>query len=222
MTDFRLLNPEPFVEPEAIHLSRVFAVLSWDALLGKRTWLTRLELDVASIHLIRPRQGLSNLEILGENAEAWEEAHPPQAAIRRQTVAAGWVGARPRKAASAAPAPASAPELQIDELWIRIGDVHVVDYKLGRYEPVTFDAEVNREKTYHDITDLDALGEELAIDFGVDALFGQFSELEAVFPGLSDGVKDLLKQANTPGTREAEELEEAVDMFKDALDNLFD
>lgn len=223
MIDFRLLNPEPFVEPEAIHLSRVFTVLSWDALLGKRTWLTRLELDVAAIHLIRPRKGLSNLEILGENIAAWEETHPPHAALHSPPVTAGWGGRpRPHKAAAEVPSTASAPDLQIDELWIRIGDVHVVDYKLGRGEPVIFDSQVNQEKTYHDVTDLEALGQELAIDFGVDALFNQFSELEDVFPGLSDDVKDLLKQVNTPGTPEAEELEEAVDLFKDALDGLFD
>ena len=222
-TDLKLLNPPPFTEPEAVHLSRVQAELTWDALLGRRTRLKRLDLEIAALTLVRPRDGVSNLEVLGQNAAAWGMAAepPPEARAVPAVAGAGWgMPRRPRQAELARPTDHT-PDLQIDELRIRLGTVHLVDYRLGRTEPVRFSSEVNREKTYRDVTDLAALGEELAIDFGVDAILGQFSEIDETFPGLSDDLKDFIRRANTPGSEEARQVEEALGQFQDALDGFF-
>ena len=227
-TNLRLLNPTPFTEKEALHIARIHAELTWPMLMGKRTWLRRLDMEVSSITLVRPREGMSNLERLVENAQAWDRSRLPAANKRGPRIQpsgaahlAVSAGRRfhPRQI-SVGVANGGDPDLQIDELSIQLGRVTVIDYKLGRDEPLTFSRDVNQTKFYTHVTNLDDLSRTLAIDFTVDTVFGGMSKLDEMFPGFSQGLKDVLNQADTPSGDQKIELEEAVDLLKDLFEGL--
>ena len=221
-TNLRLLNPTPFTEKEALHIARIHAEFTWPMLMGKRTWLRRLDMEISSITLVRPREGLSNLERLVENAKKWDPSQPAANRRKQRIQSAGAahlaVSLRRRfhpRQIFASVSNGADPDIQIDELNIQLGRITVIDYNLGRDEPLTFTRDVNQTKCYTNVTNIADFSRELAIDFTVDSVFGGVRKLDKIFPGFSEGLKDVLKQADAPSGEAEIGLEEAVDLFKD-------
>lgn len=225
--NLRLLNPEPFAEKDALHFARIYAELTWPMLMGKRTWLRRLDLEVSSIILVRPREGVSNLERLMENAKEWDRSQSAATKHRRQiqssgaALLGGGAGRRfyPRQISTGA-ANGGIPDFQIDEITIQLGRITVIDYKLGREEPLTFTRDVNQTKVYTNVTNIGDFSRELAIDFTIESVLGGHHKLDEMFPGFSEGLKDVLKQADAPFGGEEVELDDAVDLLKDLFEGL--
>jgi hypothetical protein len=79
---------------------------------------------------------------------------------------------------------------------------------------------VDREKVFHDVTDLEAVANELVIEFTLDGLFGELGGLMDVEPELQDQLKSLVREAM--GTLMGDEpdgpAEDAEEIFRDLLE----
>ena len=223
-----LLNPAGFAEREAVEIRRLHVETTWKSLWEEKPWFKKLEIDIPRIVLVRPRRGRSNLELLGDNLEAWKSASalvpsrggPRPTGVGRLARRPAWRGLSARTTRSAETA-ASAVEadLRIDELRLRLGEITVIDYLLGRDGPVTVRRTIDQERVYHHVTDLDELSEELVIDFAVDAIMAGIGELEDLGPELREGIKEMIRRPpEESGPRPPAEIEDAVDLFKDILD----
>lgn len=208
--EIRLINPEPFPPDEAIRVARLYAEPTWNTVVGRETWFHVLELNISRVVLIRPAEGISNLQLLAENARAWSDGRSDAdraSLIESATQMVGAIGLRtPLKTVNVPAAAAAAEsEIRIDRLVLRLGSLEVVDHKLGRHEPVKFTYEVNHDEVYEDVTDLDALLTDLAMDLAVDALVAGLAEVgerqDAQKGGIGEFLRRALNKAEVPPPR---------------------
>ena len=226
LKDVRLKNPEGFDGGEAVWIRRLYAEPTWDAITGKSATFRKVELDIAELFVVQPKAGPSNMEQLADNAETWQSARitsaapTPRAAEPVVTTSSEVKGGEDEPVASTAAAKDMAT--QIDELTVRLGVVNVIDHEHGGSKPLTFRHEINREKTLVDVTDLDAVSEELLMEFAVNSLFDQIAEpLNDLMPGLANELQGFLKQLSEPSAEGASEGEDdPLDQFKDVLEGL--
>ena len=219
--EVRLINPDPFPPDEAIRVARLYAEPTWDTLLGREICFHVLELDVSQVVLIRPAEGISNLELLAENAQAWSDGRSDSdqaSLIESTTQMVGAIGLHtPLMTVDAAMVEdAAGTEIRIDRLVLRLGSLRVIDHKLGRYEPVTFTYEVNHDEVYEDVTDLDALLKDLAVDLAVDALVAGLAGVGDQGDDQTGGIGDFLRRALKKGDAPPP-VDDPADLFRDVL-----
>jgi hypothetical protein len=222
LTGLRFSNPPPFEEQEAIFIRRLLVVADPIGIRQRQPWFRRIELDVDQVTLVRPENGLSNLEQLMENIDAWGNkggrgrmaaTHSPM------LVSAGAPGFRNEGAASNEADPRSG-EVRIDALWLRIGRVTFIDYRLGQNGPTVIDQDLNREATYHDVRDLSLLSNEVALDLAVASLANHLGG-PAPQPSadLADRMNQLLRgfQEVPPQTPKMDGPADPAELFGDIL-----
>ncbi len=225
----RLINPDGFVEREAMSIRRLHVETTWKSLWEEMTHFKKLEIEVPTLVLVYPKSGPSNFDLLGINLEDWQTAptrppahtgpHPARPPVAAAALRHIVQLALPRNVDEAQPLPVEeAHSLQIDELRLWLGDITVIDYRLGRQGPVTLTQPIQREQVYSNVTDLDALSEDLAIDFTVDSFVAGIADLEEFAPELKVQLREWMDAAEERAENaDPEEIEDAVELFKDLL-----
>ena len=204
-------NPPAFKEPVALEIRRLHARYQWRQLLGDRVELDELTLDVPRVVLVRLADGSTNLEQLQSSATSRSAISAPAAPAAPAPAKDEWAAAlaateeaapasppppapgtaasRPAPAAPAAraksPPPAAEPDLHIGRLRLQVAKVELVDYgRMKKGKPYTHTYDVNVDQTFENVTDLDAVGQQLAarvlVQEGVRAVADQLSDPETM------------------------------------------
>ena len=204
-------NPPAFKEPVALEIRRLHARYQWRQLLGDRVELDELTLDVPRVVLVRLADGSTNLEQLQSSATSRSAISAPAAPAAPAPAKDEWAAAlaateeaapasppppapgtaasRPAPAAPAAraksPPPAAEPDLRIGRLRLQVAKVELVDYgRMKKGKPYTHTYDVNVDQTCENVTDLDAVGQQLAarvlVQEGVRAVADQLSDPETM------------------------------------------
>lgn len=204
-------NPPAFKEPVALEIRRLHARYQWRQLLSDRVELDELSLDVPRVVLVRLADGSTNLEQLQSSATSRSAISAPAAPAAPAPAKDEWAAAlaataeaapasppppapgtaasRPAPAAPAArakaPPPAAEPDLHIGRLRLQVAKVELVDYgRMKKGKPYTHTYDVNVDQTFENVTDLDAVGQQLAarvlVQEGVRAVADQLSDPETM------------------------------------------
>ncbi len=207
-------NPPAFKEPVALEIRRLHARYQWRQLLGDRLELDELTLEVPRVVLVRLADGSTNLEQLQASATAKSERSKPVTAAVPVAPAPAkdeWAAAlaateedAPASAPQPAPAaasrppapaasdalakaapPADEPDLHIGRLRLQVAKIELVDYgRMKKGQPYMQTYDVNVDQTFENVTDLDAVGQQLAarvlVQEGVRAVADQLSDPETM------------------------------------------
>jgi hypothetical protein len=240
--DLHVKNPEGFAEPEALHIPRLDIGFTWSAILKKQSRFRLVDITLATITVVQPRNGPSNFEvleaiILGTTADTASDAPPAgqpglvvQASCLPAPPTAGglpagalplaWLGGgRSRSTSSSVPA---VPELRIDELRLHIGTIDVIDYTLGGPKPLRQTITLDKNYTYTDVVDLEPIVEQLTIEFTVntisEALGVEVSETDALVDGIRE-IMDALKQPPATDGAPPPDVDDPEDQFLDVIED---
>lgn len=167
-TGLRLMNPPPFEPGEAVYLPRVSVDAHPAAFRSRRPWFERIEIDLQRMTVVQPVSGPSNAHQLAANLDAWLAVRSgPERATAAPRVFAG-----PVPESAAAPG-RPAEDIRIDELWIRIGRLRVIDHRFGGPQPFVVEHALDREATYREVRDLTELSNRIAVELAVGRLMDE-------------------------------------------------
>lgn len=212
-------NPPGFPAGEAIEVRHLFARYRWRDLLGEAMKLEELRLDIPRVVMVRREDGETNLEQIERQTTAARGGTTSAGGATSEAASSGpdfsrleaELGLDSSAPAPSAPAPAAGgasaaspaakaeqPEVTIGTLVLKIGKVASYDYsRLKKGQPRVHEYELNVEKTFTDVTDLDAVAHELAatvlVQEGMRALTKELADPDTM-EKLSEGMDKLAEQ----------------------------
>ncbi len=148
ITGLTLFNPADFEEREALFIRRAYIRYSPSLLFKREIHLREVVLDMPKLVVVKKADGEYNLGRLGKAVASKDEKPKGEA--------------KPKPA----PAPGEAPPprpLRIDTLTFKLGTAQMITHRrVGA--PRTRSIEMNIEKTFTDVTDLNAVAKKLTLD----------------------------------------------------------
>ena len=131
--ELRLRNPDGFTDPYMVEIPELYVDYDLGAFFRHQVHLQTLRLDLKQLTVVKERHGQLNLDALKVVRASKEKTQRP-----------------------AQPAPGKAPEIQVDQLHLKIGSVVYKDYS-GGGNPKVQTFPVNIDETYDRITNPQAL-----------------------------------------------------------------
>lgn len=194
-----LTNPPGYPVSEALSVEDITLRYNRRSLFTDTVILPELSVSLNHLVMVCNEAGQSNLD--GVVGDSFEGIWP------RRT---GGGGEAPEVSPSPAPAPAppraGRPEknIAIDKLTVKIGDVKLIDHYRRGDKPMTVVVPLNYQRTFTNVTNLNALGQVIGMDIGLRAaphLLGQLDQIldfdresqRENLRELEGKVKDLLK-----------------------------
>ena len=135
--DLKLFNPPGFTDKVMVDIPEIYVDYDLGAFFKKKVHLETLRLDLKELVVVKNEKGELNLDSLKVVKETKEEKAPKEK--------------KPKEEAEK-----KAPEIQIDDLHLKIGKVIYKDYSKGT-PPKVREFNVNIDEKYQDITDPNAL-----------------------------------------------------------------
>jgi uncharacterized protein involved in outer membrane biogenesis len=175
--DLQFISDASFQHRDALFIKEVDVTYRLASLFSRRPHLTNVLLHIEKAVLVTRPDGVTNLEPLMALAgratrEAIEDTSTPTPdpldAILDEVE-----GNEPEQKTPDTPAEQNEEQdpveedLRIDRLIIKIGEVETRDYSKGGTEPRIRHYKLNLEQVYVDVTNMDALAERIALDFGL-------------------------------------------------------
>jgi hypothetical protein len=147
--NLQIMNPSHFSDPSFLHFNQFKTKVDLWSLHGERIVINELVLDLDSITVVQPKGG----NISQMNVSEFVSGLSGDSA-----------GAVPNQAAAKTP-----PPFIIKKLTIKIGTVKYLD--LGKTNPQPEVFNLNYDRTFTDVTDVNALRVALAQDFAVHGMY---------------------------------------------------
>ncbi len=150
--DFRnlqIMNPSHFADPSFLHFNEFKTKVDLWSLTGNRIVINELVLDLDSITVVQPKGGNVSQMNVSEFVAG---------------LSGDSAGAAPGQAAARTP-----PPFIIKKLTIKIGTVKYLDLAKSATQPQVYSLNYNR--TFTDVTDVNALRVALAKDFAAEGMF---------------------------------------------------
>lgn len=192
----RLLNPPGFTARETLVIDEISADLELLSLLTPTVKFTSAVVDIPTLTIETTEKGENNLELLQKRIRAYAESRESTGGSEKEP-------APPKK-------DKPGKSLYFEELAIRLGTGEMVDYSKGP-QPVVAKVELNLDKQYSDVDNMNEVAIDLTTTVIQKALFGALEKnlngLIEDLTGGTEGVGDTLK-------KEAGKLE---DQFKGLL-----
>lgn len=163
----RLLNPADFPEETAFEIEEFYIEYDPSSLLSDRLVIRELVLDIPLAVVVRKVDGESNVERLADSGrkKSGKRRHEKE---------------EPRDEPGGGKAEKSAPSIVIEEMTVKLGTLEIHKYKPDRSEPRVEKYELNTKQTFHDVTSLKRVMDQLMINVAADEL--------------SKGLKDLAEE----------------------------
>jgi uncharacterized protein involved in outer membrane biogenesis len=188
VTGLELRNPPDFPDPEAFAVDRFLVDYDLSSLLSDEVHLYNVVIDIPKVIMVRKADGESNVERLA--AAAKKDTKPEGGGMQEPKGG----GAAEEKGAPAGKPAKEAKKVRIDRLTVKLGKVEMRDYSRGRTEPKVYDYELNMNRTYNDITDLQKLGATISTELLVTAAPQVLNDLSTVLEENRDEIKAAGKE----------------------------
>ena len=150
--DLKLNNPPDFPDAEAFEVKRVFVKYDLMSFMGDNPHLYEIDLNISKAVVVKKADGETNLERL-------EKAGEGQGGKGE--------GKKEEKTPEAKPVPEEkkpAPQVRIDLLTLKLGTVEVRDYSRGGDKPEVFTYELNVDRRFENVTDLNVVSTVIAAE----------------------------------------------------------
>lgn len=165
----RLLNPAGYAEPVALEIERLLVQYNLKSLFSRDVRLPQIQLIIPRIVLVQLPTGETNFGRLAEetrirSARPQPTLEPPPAPPPQPETPAD-EAPPPAPAPPAPPAPREAPPprtLLIERLTVAIGTAEYHRYRADQAEPEIHIEQVNWERTYENVRDLEDVSQQIA------------------------------------------------------------
>jgi uncharacterized protein involved in outer membrane biogenesis len=220
----KLTNPPDFPEPDAIEVDKMYIHYDVFSLLGDNIRFKEIILDIPRVAMVTNEKGESNMERLEAAASppATAKTAPPPpregepGAKEPGTDFAG--GAKAPESEPQASGPESspkaktkrAPDVEIDKLTFRLGEVRIRDYSRSRNgdDPRSMTIQLNVDRTYTDLKGVKTIGAKIAAEVAAYTVAfyikdvgrkmqegGDTEKIKDFFQGLGDMFKGKKKKS---------------------------
>lgn len=180
--ELRLYNPPEFSDRLMLDMPEIYVDYHLGALLKKRVHLEEIRLNLKEFVVVKDEKGRLNLDAL-RIVQAKKEKKPP---------------ARKKEKAGL-------PEFQIDVLQLKVGKVVYKDYS-GGSPPEVREFNLNLDKRYENITDINTFASLIIVEALKDTIIGSLADFDlgVLNQALTDSLKGVTTQA-AEGTKKAME-----------------
>ena len=154
--DLKLSNPPDFPDAEAFELKRVFVKYDLMSFMGDNPHLYEIDLNISKAVVVKKADGETNLERL-EMAGKGAEGEPGGKGEGKK-------GEKKPEAKPGSEEKKPAPQVRIDLLTLKLGTVEVRDYSRGGEKPEVFTYELNVDRRFENVTDLNVVSTVIAAE----------------------------------------------------------
>ncbi len=195
VTDLELRNPPEFPHAEALSVKEAGVVLEWGSLFARTVRVENITIDVPRVVMVRTPNG-SNLDALTKGNKADGKG-------TTRTEGKGTGENTQPKAETTKPK----RSLVIDQLNVRFGEMEVRNYRKNNEEPAVLNIQVNLDRSYSNVTNVEAVAAQLTSELVVLSGASLFQQLDASLKSLNkkaeskdekiknviNGLQDMLK-----------------------------
>ena len=153
--DLKLTNPPDFPDAEAFDVKQVYVKYDLMSFFGNNPHLYKIVIDIPKAVVVKKADGETNLERL---EKASKQAGGGEGKAE---------GKKGEKKPEAKPAPGEekpAPQVRIDLLTLKLGTVEVRDYSRGGEKPEVFTYDLNVDRTFENVTELNVISTVIAAE----------------------------------------------------------
>lgn len=188
----KLWDPADRPDDPTLEVKRLFVSYVAGSLFGKEIHFRQFELDVPRFVVVQSEKDGNNLERLFERMKAKEKEKKAEPTPREEggpVPPSEMPEGEPVPPKPAATPPAK-PALRIDELTVRFGKIEMRTYEEGVAEPSVQTYDLNTERTFKDVTDLEPVQQQIMLDVLVAAAPALLEDLGGLAEDLGKGSKE--------------------------------
>lgn len=190
----KLWDPADRPDEPTLEVKRLYVSYVAGSLFGKEVHFRQFEIDVPRFVVVQSAQDGNNLERLFERMKAKQKEKDqeadPETGGKDEPVPPSEEPEGEDGPPEPASDPKSKPALRIDELKVRFGKIEMRTYEEGVAEPSVRTYDLNTERTFKDVTDLDPVQQQIMVDVLVAAAPALLEDLGSLAEDLGKGSKE--------------------------------